>query len=159
MSNELTTRSSASVRTVCFGAFEFDPQTGELRKHGLRIKLQGQPLKALTMLLQQPGEVVTRDELQKRLWPAETYVDFEHSLNAAEGLQAAWALRGRAALYRDSPAHAYRFLPQSQPVEDVPPATASRPRAEGRAGSFDGAVLAVIVLLAVGMNLQGYATR
>lgn len=75
--------SSASGRIFRFGAFEFHAQAPELRKHGLRIKLNGQPLSVLAMLLERPGEVVTRDDLQLRLWPAGTYVDFEHSLNAA----------------------------------------------------------------------------
>jgi len=58
-------------------------QARELRKHGFRIKLSGQPISVLAMLLERPGEVVTREELQKRLWPAGTYVDFEGSVNAA----------------------------------------------------------------------------
>src|SRR6202166_3197207 len=70
-------------RVARFAAFEFDLGTGELRKHGLRIKLNGQPIGVLAALIEQAGEVVTREELQKRLWPADTYVDFEHSLNAA----------------------------------------------------------------------------
>src|SRR5712692_6292385 len=72
-----------SLQAYRFGGFEFDPRAGELRKQGRRIKLQGQPLDILTVLLERPGEVVTREELQKRLWPADTFVDFEHSLNAA----------------------------------------------------------------------------
>ena len=73
----------STARIVRFAVFEFDPGTGEVRKHGLRIKLKGQPIDVLAMLLDRPGEVVTREELQKRLWPADTFVDFEHSLNAA----------------------------------------------------------------------------
>ncbi len=75
--------SSASGRIFRFGAFEFHVQARELRKHGLRIKLAGQPISVLVMLLERPGEVVTREDLQKSLWPAGTYVDFEHSVNAA----------------------------------------------------------------------------
>lgn len=75
--------SSASRRTFRFGPFEFDLQAGELRKQGLPIKLTGQPISVLVMLLERPGQVVTREEIQKQLWPAGTYVDFEHSLNAA----------------------------------------------------------------------------
>lgn len=75
--------SSASGRIFRFGAFEFHVPARELLKHGLRIKLTGQPISVLAMLLERPGEVVTREELQKRLWPAGTYVDFEHSVNAA----------------------------------------------------------------------------
>jgi len=66
-----------------FGVFELDPRTGELRKHGLRVRLQEQPFRVLEMLLEHAGEVVTREELQKRLWPGDTFVDFDHGLNKA----------------------------------------------------------------------------
>src|SRR3984957_2536478 len=66
-----------------FGVFELDLRSGELRKHGLRVRLQEQPFRLLEMLLERPGEVVTREELQKRLWPADTFVDFDHGLNKA----------------------------------------------------------------------------
>ena len=66
-----------------FGVFELDLRSGELRKHGLRVRLQEQPFRLLEMLLEHPGEVVTREELQKRLWPADTFVDFDHGLNKA----------------------------------------------------------------------------
>src|ERR1700675_3255662 len=66
-----------------FGVFELDLRAGELRKHGLRVRLQEQPLQLLAMLLEHPGEVVTREELQKKLWPADTFVDFDHGLNKA----------------------------------------------------------------------------
>jgi Predicted integral membrane protein len=74
---------SAKSGLCCFGSFEFDPQTGELRKQGLRIRLEGQPVSILGILLDRPGELVTREELQKKLWPSDTFVDFEQSLNAA----------------------------------------------------------------------------
>jgi eukaryotic-like serine/threonine-protein kinase len=64
-----------------FGAFEFDPRSGELRKKGLRIRLQEQPLQVLSALLRHPGEVVTREELRSELWSAETFVDFDNGLN------------------------------------------------------------------------------
>jgi TolB-like protein len=66
-----------------FGTFEVDFHARELRKGGIRIRLQDQPFEILAMMLDRPGEVVTRDELRHRLWPAGTFVDFEHSLNAA----------------------------------------------------------------------------
>src|SRR5437868_4607320 len=66
-----------------FGAYDFEPYSGELRKDGMRVRLEGQPVAILRMLLERPGELVTREELQKKLWPADTFVDFEHSLNAA----------------------------------------------------------------------------
>jgi TolB-like protein/DNA-binding winged helix-turn-helix (wHTH) protein/Flp pilus assembly protein TadD len=64
-----------------FGVFELDLRAGELRKHGMRVRLQEQPFQVLATLLQHPGEVVTREELQKKLWPADTFVDFDHGLN------------------------------------------------------------------------------
>jgi TolB-like protein/DNA-binding winged helix-turn-helix (wHTH) protein/Flp pilus assembly protein TadD len=66
-----------------FGVFELDLRAGELRKHGLRVRLQEQPFQILAMLLENHGEVVTREELQKKLWPADTFVDFDHGLNKA----------------------------------------------------------------------------
>ena len=71
-----------AARLVRFGAFEVDLRAGELRKDGAKLKLTGQPFQVLTILLEQPGEVVTRDELQKRLWP-DTFVDVDHNLNTA----------------------------------------------------------------------------
>jgi TolB-like protein/DNA-binding winged helix-turn-helix (wHTH) protein/Flp pilus assembly protein TadD len=71
------------TRLVRFQAFEFDRQTLELRKHGLKIKLSGQPMEVLSMLLARPGELIAREELQQRLWPHDTIVEFEHSINAA----------------------------------------------------------------------------
>ena len=66
-----------------FGVYELDLHSGELRKSGARLNLQQQPLQLLSVLLEQPGELVTREELRKRLWPDDTFVDFEHGLNAA----------------------------------------------------------------------------
>ena len=75
--------SEKEPRSVQFGVFEVDLRAGELRRNGSKIKLQGQPFQILTMLVARPGEVVTREELQKKLWPADIFVDFDHSLNAA----------------------------------------------------------------------------
>jgi len=74
---------TSPARLVRFEAFEFDRHTLELRKHGLKIKLSGQPMEVLAMLLARPGELVAREELQHRLWPHDTIVEFEHSINAA----------------------------------------------------------------------------
>jgi DNA-binding winged helix-turn-helix (wHTH) protein/Tol biopolymer transport system component len=71
---------SAVVR---FGAYEVDPCAGELRRNGVKVKLQEQPFQVLSLLLERPGQVVSREELKRRLWPADTFVDFDHSLNAA----------------------------------------------------------------------------
>ena len=75
--------SSNGTRMIQFGVFEVDLRAGELRRNGSRVKLQEQPLQILTLLLERPGEVVSREELRTRLWPADTFVDFDHSLNAA----------------------------------------------------------------------------
>jgi DNA-binding winged helix-turn-helix (wHTH) protein/Tol biopolymer transport system component len=70
-------------RVLRFGTFEVDIPAGELRKNGLKLKLQEQPFQVLCMLVKHSGEVVTREELHSRLWPADTFVDFDHGLNAA----------------------------------------------------------------------------
>lgn len=70
-------------RLIRFGVYEADLRSGELRKHGIRLRLQDQPFQVLCMLLDRPGELVTRDELRQRLWPADTFVDFDHGLNTA----------------------------------------------------------------------------
>src|SRR5215471_5167791 len=72
--------SSSSIR---FGTFELDLQTGELRHAGQKVKLQEQPFQVLATLLEHPGKIVTREELRNKLWPEDTFVDFDHSLNAA----------------------------------------------------------------------------
>src|SRR6267142_1080258 len=70
-------------RNVRFGVFEADLEAGELRKHGLRLKLSEQPFQILAMLVARPGEVVSREVLRERLWPSDTFVDFDHGLNNA----------------------------------------------------------------------------
>ena len=66
-----------------FGDFALDLRTGELRKYGIRIKIQEQPLQILTILLEHVGETVTREEIRKRLWPDGTYVDFDNAINSS----------------------------------------------------------------------------
>ena len=75
--------SNREARLLRFGVFEVDLAAGELRKNGARIRLQEQPFQVLTALLQNAGQVVTRDELREKIWPADTFVDFDHSLNTA----------------------------------------------------------------------------
>ena len=126
MSSAVTRPESTASGRICrFGAFEFREQARELRKHGLRIKLSGQPISVLAMLLERPGEVITREELQNHLWPAGTYVDFEHSVNAA-------IKRLRQALgdSADSP----RSLKRS-PVTDIASSLQSQPQT----GCFEAA--------------------
>jgi TolB-like protein/DNA-binding winged helix-turn-helix (wHTH) protein/tetratricopeptide (TPR) repeat protein len=119
-----------SSTLVRFGIYEVDLATSELRKQGRKIKLQEQPCRILAILLEQRGEVVTREELRKRLWSDDTFVDFDHSLNTA-------IMRLREALSDSSdnprfietlPRHGYRFI---APVEEVAP--------PGQASQIDGA--------------------
>jgi DNA-binding winged helix-turn-helix (wHTH) protein len=74
---------TSTNRMVRFGVFELDLSAGELRKNGRRLKLQEQPFQVLASLLERPGHVVTREQLRQRLWAADTYVDFDRSLNSA----------------------------------------------------------------------------
>src|SRR5947209_4643465 len=109
-----------------FGAFEADAATGELRRQGVRLKLNAQPFQVLVMLLERPGDLVTREEISRRLWPDGTFVDYEHGLNAAVN-------RIREAL-GDTASHprfvetlarrGYRFV---APVERVGAAVAEEP--------------------------------
>src|SRR5580692_8390946 len=73
----------SSVRSVRFGVFEVDLRSGEVRKKGVKVRLQGQPYLLLVTLLRQQGEVVRREELRRTLWPEDTFVDFDHSLGTA----------------------------------------------------------------------------
>ena len=103
---------------VRFGPFKFDASSGELRKHGVKIKLRGQPVEILTLLLAQPGRTVTREELQRELWPDNTFVDFESSLNAAvKRLRAALSDSPEKPKYVETLARrGYRFI---APVEEL----------------------------------------
>lgn len=105
-----------------FGAFELDLGTGELRRDGVKQRLPEQPLQILAMLLERPGEIVTRDELKHRLWSNDTFVDFEHSLNAA--VKRLRLALGESAdhprLIETLPRHGYRLLVSiEQPHENL----------------------------------------
>jgi DNA-binding winged helix-turn-helix (wHTH) protein len=75
--------SPADSRKVRFDAFTVDLRTGEIHKHGISLKVQAQPFRVLAFLLERPGDVVTREEFRQRLWPADTFVDFDTGLNSA----------------------------------------------------------------------------
>jgi eukaryotic-like serine/threonine-protein kinase len=112
-------------RTVRFGAFEADLHLGEVRKSGSRIKLQEQPFKVLQILLEHPGLLVTRDELQSRIWPAENFGDFDHAVNVAIG-KLRTALGDTAdnpSFIETVPRRGYRFVAKLEepPVEAAPP--------------------------------------
>jgi TolB-like protein/DNA-binding winged helix-turn-helix (wHTH) protein/Flp pilus assembly protein TadD len=97
---------------ICFAAFEVELRSGELRKRGRKIRLQDQPFRVLAILLERPGEVVTRDELHQRLWPADTFVDFNHGLNnAINRLREALSDSAETPLLIETlPRRGYRFI-------------------------------------------------
>src|SRR5216684_6389588 len=74
---------TSAGRILRFGSFEANVRAGELRKRGLKVRLQDQPFQILVMLLERPGELVTRQEIHQKLWPADTFVGFDHGLNNA----------------------------------------------------------------------------
>jgi Tol biopolymer transport system component/DNA-binding winged helix-turn-helix (wHTH) protein len=114
--------SSPTPRVLRFGVFDVDPREGELRKSGLRIKLQDQPFQVLVMLLERPGEIVTREELQRRLWPADTFVDFDHSLNSAvKKLREALGDQPENSRFIETlHRRGYRFIAPVEAVQDIP---------------------------------------
>src|ERR1700682_2756398 len=153
--------SQSSRGTVRFGVFEVDVQSAELHKQGTKVKLQEQPFQILQTLLEHPGEVVTREELQKRIWPADTFVDFEQGLyNAIKKLREALGDSAENPRFIETlPRRGYRFLAsvtvpsqsQVKPNEPVRPgggavATVATPRLWMRVMRFAVLGLAGIVL-------------
>ena len=118
-------RASQKAQLLRFATFEVDLQAGELRKGGLKLKLSGQPFQVLAILLEPPGKVVTRDELQKRLWP-DTFVDVDHSLNTS--VNKIREVLGDSAesprFVETLPRRGYRFI---APVEGAEPAPQPAP--------------------------------
>ncbi len=161
-------------KVIRFGAFEVDLQASELRKHGLKIKLQDQPFVILTMLLERPGQLVTREELRLKLWPADTFVDFDHGLNNAIN-RLREALGDSADLPRfieTLPRRGYRFIASPEGAVGVPGAevagaqivAATKPEPTIRRSRIASLVLpvaALIVLLVVlmGLNVGGWRDR
>ena len=115
---------------VRFGTFELDDRARELRGGGRRRRLQEQPYEVLRLLLERPGEVVTREELRQRLWPDGTTVDFEHSLNAAvKRLRAALGDDADAPRFVETlPRRGYRFVAKVEPVAGAPSEPAPLPQ-------------------------------
>jgi DNA-binding winged helix-turn-helix (wHTH) protein/tetratricopeptide (TPR) repeat protein len=103
---------SARTRRTRFGTFEVDLRSGEVRKHGIRLKLQDQPFQVLVLLLGHPGDVVTREELRQKLWPADTFVDFDTGLNSAiKKLRDALSDSAEEPRYIETlPRRGYRFI-------------------------------------------------
>ena len=116
-------------RVVRFGTFEVDLRLGELRKNGIRLKLTGQPFQILVILLEHPGDLVTREQLQRRLWPSDTFVDFDRGLNAAINRvrEALGDSAENPRFVETLPRRGYRFI---APLVDSRPARATLPAAE-----------------------------
>src|SRR5580765_2141488 len=122
-----------------FGVFEMDPSARELRKHGVRIKLQDQPFAVLLILLEKPGQLVTKEEIQQRLWPTDTFVEFDKGIyNAMKRLRETLGDEAETPRYIETlPRRGYRFIAPVQRRDglgerlELPPAPESPPRLTG----------------------------
>jgi adenylate cyclase len=112
---------SAPIANVRFGEFELDQHSGELRRNGTKVRLQEQPLRILQILLEQPGKLVPREELQQRIWPSDTFVDFDHGINnAVKRLREALSDTAETPRYIETlPRRGYRFIGTSNAVLDA----------------------------------------
>jgi DNA-binding winged helix-turn-helix (wHTH) protein len=142
-----------SLSILRFGVFEVDVRAGELRKQGVRIKLQEQPFHVLTVLLQRPGEVVTREELRSENWPADTFVDFDNSLNTAINKlrEALGDSADNPRFIETLPRRGYRFIAPVTGVDGVTKGTAARGSAVALPRGRKVVVTAAIALLAAGI--------
>ena len=152
---------SSPLRQFVFGPFAFDEASGELHKHGVRVRLQGQPLQILAALIRQPGQVITRDEFQQQLWTGSTFVDFDHGLNAAMNrLRLALGDSAEQPRYIETvPGRGYRFIATVQatvgkPVLVMASAPAAR-EVEPAAGEIGRAAAPVQYLAARWLCLGG----
>src|ERR1700674_3317715 len=107
---------------VRFGTYEVSLRSGEVRKAGLRIRVQQQPMKLLEILLERPGEVVTREELRSRVWPSESFGDFDQALNIAIGkLRSALGDSAESPRFIETlPKRGYRFIADVSVVDTHP---------------------------------------
>ena len=124
------------TRRLRFGLFSVDLHAGELYRRGKKVKVQLLPLQLLGALLEKPGEVISREELKSKLWPADTFVDFEHGLNTAikKLRQALGDNPAKPALIETLPKKGYRFIGRLEPNGAASPATP--PRATALAGKI-----------------------
>jgi TolB-like protein/DNA-binding winged helix-turn-helix (wHTH) protein/Flp pilus assembly protein TadD len=116
-------------RILRFATFEVDLQAHELRKNGLKLKLHGQPFQVLAMLLERPGEIVNREQLQERLWPTDTFVDFDHGVNTAINRlrEALGDSADNPRFIETLPRRGYRFIAPIEPIPPVPAVTDASP--------------------------------
>jgi DNA-binding winged helix-turn-helix (wHTH) protein len=135
-------------RIIRFGSFEVDKRTGELRKKGSLVKLQQQPLQILLALLQRRGDIVTREELRQQLWPKDTYVDFDHGLNAAvKRLREALGESADSPVFIETLARrGYRFTVPIGGPESVAGTTIIAPERDGKGRARRWTLLGVSVV-------------
>src|SRR5208282_5233897 len=159
----MATEPTSRARIVRFGIFEADLTTRELCKGGIRIKLHGQPFEVLAMLLERPGEAVPREVLRERLWPTDTFVDFDHGVNTAINRlrEALGDSADNPRFIETLPRRGYRFIApvesSAPPAQAAPPVGSTAPetlpvlaakadKASGKWKKFAG-ILATMVLL------------
>ena len=148
--------------SIRFGVFELDARTGELRKRGLRLPIQGLPVQLLTVLLERPNQMVTREELRARLWPADTFVDFDHSLhNAVARLREVLGDEASSPRFIETlPRRGYRFI---APVETIvvpsEPATSRQPQQHLRRPLVAIAVGLIVLSALVAFAVEGVRSR
>ena len=149
----------STPKVVRFGAYEVDLRSAELRKSGVKVRLTGQPFQILAILLEHPGELVTREELQKRLWPADTFVDFDRGLNAAINRvrEALGDSAENPRFVETLPRRGYRFIGQVERAEQAC-STESQASVSGQKDGIAGrgwktgiAVGSVMLLIAWGL--------
>jgi eukaryotic-like serine/threonine-protein kinase len=138
--------SNQTQSSIRFGAYELDLRAGLLRKDGIRIRCQEQPLQVLAALAERPGELVTREELRRRLWPQDTFVDFDHALNTAiKKIRAALNDDADAPRYIETvPRRGYRFIASVEQDPPLPPPVTTPAPANQRR---------VVALIAIGFVL------
>jgi TolB-like protein/DNA-binding winged helix-turn-helix (wHTH) protein/Flp pilus assembly protein TadD len=159
--------SSTEAVKAEFAGFEIDFSSGELTRNGQRMRLQGQPFLVLRVLLERAGEVVTREELQRQLWPDETFVDFDHGLNKAIGKlrEALEDPKSDSKLIETLPRRGYRFIADVNwvgPHVDLPtlPETPVLSRSNPtRNWLLGGLALIVLLVTALGLNLRAFGRR
>ena len=154
MQESLVSSSDLPGSAVRFGEFIADLEAGELHRNGTKIKLQGQPFEILTLLLKRPGRVVTREELRQRLWSNDTFVDFEHGLNAAVNrLREALTDSADEPHYIETvPRRGYRLIMPIEPLVEV--TQRARDKSGWRSRTVTLAVLSMIVVIASAVFLS-----
>src|SRR5450631_3778348 len=160
------------TRRVRFDAFDVDMRSGEVRKHGIRLKLHRQPFQVLSLLLEHPGDLVTREELRQKLWPGDTFVDFDTGLNSAvKKLRDALCDSAEEPRYIETlPRRGYRFiahvengdLPATVPIEKrLATVSPVRPKPElsNKRRIFMAAGVAVFLIVAALVTWRVFFTR